>query len=105
MNVRAWRHALLALPLIVIAAALTFSFRLVSQIEWQSTPRWQLLHEVFAAFIAAEVAAFAVSRFGLERRRLPLFIGLGFLGASIADLVAALMSQGNYFTPLVGQTN
>jgi signal transduction histidine kinase len=104
MNARAWRHALLALPLIVIAAALTLSFRLVSQIEWQSTPHWQLLFELSAAFIAAEVAAFALSRFGLEHRRLPLFIGLGFLGAAISDLIAALVSQGNYLTPLVGQT-
>src|ERR1041384_8558800 len=104
MNARAWRHALLALPLIVVAAALTLSFRLVSQIEWQSTAHWQLLFELSAAFIAAEVAAFALSRFGLEHRRLPLFIGLGFLGAAISDLMAALVSPGQCRSPLVGRT-
>src|ERR1041384_5613123 len=104
MKARAWYHALLAVALVGIAAALTLSFRLVSQIEWRSTPQWELLFELLAALTAAQVAAFALSRFGLERRRLPLFIGLGFLGAAISDLIAALVSQGNYVQPLVGQT-
>jgi hypothetical protein len=104
MKARAWYHALLAVALVGIAAALTLSFRLVSQIEWRSTPQWQLLFELLAALTAAQVAAFALSRFGLERRRLPLFIGLGFFGAAISDLIAALVSQGNYVQPLVGRT-
>jgi signal transduction histidine kinase len=87
-----------------MVAALSLSFRLVGQLEWQGSPRWQLLYELLGAFIALQVAAFALSRFGLEGRRLPLFIGLAYLGAAIADLVAGLVSQGIYLTPLVGQT-
>lgn len=90
--------------LLLMVAALSLSFRLVGQVEWQGSARWQLLYELLGAFIALQVAAFALSRFGLEGRRLPLFIGLAYLGAAISDLVAGLVSQGVYVTPLVGQT-
>jgi signal transduction histidine kinase len=104
MRVRKWQSVLLVVLLLGIAAALALSFRVVAGLAWQGSPRWQLLYELFSAFIAFEVAAFAISRFGLEARRLPLFIGLAFLGAGIADLVAGLVSQGLYVTPLVGQS-
>lgn len=104
MRVRKWQSVLLVVALLGIAAALALSFRVVGGLAWQGSPRWQLLYELFSAFIAFEVAAFAISRFGLEARRLPLFIGLAYLGAGIADLVAGFVSQGLYVTPLVGQS-
>lgn len=90
--------------LLALAAALALSYRLVPELEWQGSPRWQLLYELIGAFIALQVAVFALSRFALEARRLPLFIGLAYLGAAISDAGAALVSQGQYLTPLVGQT-
>lgn len=104
MRRHSWQPALLAVLLLLIVAAWSVSFRLVGQLEWQGNARWQLLYELFSAFIALEVAAFALSRFGLEGRRLPLFIGLAYLGAAVSDLVAGLVSQGIYVTPLVSQT-
>jgi signal transduction histidine kinase len=67
--------------------------------------RLQWLYELMAAGLSLQVAAFALSRFGLERRRLPLFVGLAFLSGTIADGVAAALSQGRYWTPLISQTD
>ena len=74
-------------------------------LKWQGGLRLQITFEVIGACIALEVAVFAVSRFGLERRRLPLFVGLAFLATVVADIVAALIAHGRYFFPLVGETS
>lgn len=66
--------------------------------------RLQWLYEVLGAGLALQVAAFGLSRFGLSRRRLALWVGLGFLSGAVADGVAAALSQGRYLVPLVGQT-
>lgn len=104
MGRRPWQHFALVLALLVIAAALALSYRLVGYLEWRGNATWQVIYELVAAALAVEVAAFAVSRFGLEHRRLPLFIGLAYLGAGIADLVAAPIALGRYVFPLVRQT-
>ena len=103
MGTRSWRQIGLALVLLAIAAALLLSERLVTHVAWHGTPIWQSAYELIAAAIAIEVAAFALSRFGLERRRLPLFVGLAYLGGGVADLVASLVAQGNYLMPQVRQ--
>ena len=103
MKSRQWR-ALSALLLAAGAAILTIWFRPIPAMSWPGTARWQLVYECVGAAIALEVALFALSRFSLEQRRLPLFIGLGYLSAAIANLVAALLCQGNYIQPLVGET-
>jgi signal transduction histidine kinase len=64
----------------------------------------QWLYELLAAGLSLQVAAFGVARFGLERRRVPLWVGLGFLSGTVADGVAAALSQGRYVVPLAGQT-
>jgi signal transduction histidine kinase len=103
MRARKWRSVLWAGALLGVVAALALSFRL-PPLQWQSSARWHVLYESFGAFVALEVAAFALSRFWLEGRRLPLFIGLAYLGAAISDAMAAVVSQGIFFTPLAGQT-
>ncbi len=90
--------------LAALAVLLVASFLLAQNLEWRGNARWQLLEESIGAFLAFEVAAFALLHYGLEARRLPLFIGLAYLSASISDLVSALLSQGYYAQPLVGQT-
>jgi len=95
---------LLVILLAALAALLVGSFLLATNLEWRGSARWQLLHESIGAFLAFEVAAFALMHYGLEARRLPLFIGLAYLSAAIADSVSALLSQGFYAQPLVGQT-
>ena len=104
MKAGIWTRTLLVVLLVGLAALLVASFLLATNLEWQGSARWQLLHESIGAFLAFEVAAFALLHYGLEARRLPLFIGLAYLSAAIADLVAAFLSQGAYVQPLVGQT-
>ena len=95
---------LLAVLLAASTAVLAFGLRPIPAASWPGNARWQVVYECVGAAIALEVAIFALSRFGLEQRRLPLFIGLGYLSAAIADMVAALLCQGNYLVPPVGET-
>ncbi len=104
MKPQGWRRGLGVIPWLLSAAALVLSFRLIPAVPWHGSAGWQLVYELIGAAIAVEVAAFALSRFGLEGQRVPLFIGLSYLGAAVADLVAALVCQGNHLTPLVGHT-
>jgi len=104
MKTGTWMRTLLVGLLAALAVLLVASFLLAQNLEWRGNARWQLLEESIGAFLAFEVAAFALLHYGLEARRLPLFIGLAYLSASIADLVSALVSQGYYAQPLVGQT-
>ena len=104
MKAGTWTRTLLVVFLATLAALLVASFLLTQNLEWRGSARWQLLYESIGAFLAFEVAAFALLHYGLEARRLPLFIGLAYLSAAIADLVAALLAQGVYVQPLVGQT-
>jgi signal transduction histidine kinase len=104
MRTGTWTRTLLVVLLATLAVLLVASFLLAQNLEWRGNARWQLLYESIGAFLAFEVAAFALLHYGLEARRLPLFIGLAYLGAGVADLVAALLSQGEYVQPLVGQT-
>jgi signal transduction histidine kinase len=99
------RPTLLGILLLVLLAGILAGLFLMPAPEWTGGPRLQITYEVIGACIAFEVAAFAVSRFGLERRRLPLFIGLAYLAAVTADVVAALLAHGTYFVPLTGETN
>ncbi len=98
-----WRP-LLAVLLAASAGVLAFGVQPIPATAWPGNERWQVVYECIGAAIAIEVAVFALSRFGLEQRRLPLFIGLGYLSAAIADMVAALLCQGNYLVPPVGET-
>ncbi|MGO9527114.1 MAG: sensor histidine kinase [Verrucomicrobiia bacterium] len=104
MKTGTWMRTLLVGLLAALAVLLVASFLLAQNLEWRGNARWQLLEESIGAFLAFEVAAFALLHYGLEARRLPLFIGLAYLSASISDLVSALLSQGYYAQPLVGQT-
>ena len=104
MKTGTWTRTLLAGLLAALAVLLVASFRLAQSLEWQGNTRWQLIEESIGAFLAFEVAAFALLHYGLEARRLPLFIGLAYLSAAVTDLVSALLSQGYYAQPLVGQT-
>jgi hypothetical protein len=100
MKTRTWTRTLL----VALAVLLVASFRLAQSFQWQGNARWQLIEESISAFLAFEVAAFALLHYGLEARRLPLFIGLAYLSAAVTDLVSAVLSQGFYAQPLVGQT-
>jgi signal transduction histidine kinase len=104
MKAGTWTRTLLVVLLAALAVLLVVSFLLAQNLEWRGTTRWQLLYESIGAFLAFEVAAFALLHYGLESRRLLLFIGLAYLSAAISDVVAALLSQGFYAQPLVGQT-
>jgi signal transduction histidine kinase len=104
MGRRSWQQVALGLTLVALVATLVLSYPLAGHLEWRGNATWQLVYDLVGAAIAMEVAAFALSRFGLERRRLPMFIGIAYLGAGIADLVAALVAQGNYILPLVRHT-
>ena len=104
MKTGTWTRTLLVGLLTALAVLLVGSFLLVQNLEWHGNARWQLMDESIGAFLAFEVAAFALLHYGLEARRLPLFIGLAYLSASISDLVSAVLSQGFYVQPLVGQT-
>jgi signal transduction histidine kinase len=104
MKVLKVQRVLFVIAFLAIAAALGFIFWSAPEMEWSTSPRWQLLAELLGACVAVEVAAFALSRFGLERRRLPMFIGLAYLGAAVADLCAAVVAQGYYLMPLIGRT-
>src|SRR5579871_3197947 len=104
MKAGTWTRTLLVGLLAALAVMLVVSFLLAENLEWRGNARWQLLFESFGAFLAFEVAAFALMHYGLEARRLLLLIGLAYLSAAISDVVAAVLSQGIYVLPLVGQT-
>jgi len=83
----------MAVLLAASAVVLAFGMRPLPEMSWPGNARWQVVYECVGAAVALEVAVFALLRFGLEQRRLPLFIGLGYL-----------LCQGNYLVPPVGES-
>jgi signal transduction histidine kinase len=97
-----WREILLGAVLALgVAGAVAAGFYFGAPFAWGVTSRWQLSLEILGVAVALQVAAFALTQFWLERQRLSLYVGLAFLAATIADLVAALVSQDSYYAPRV----
>src|ERR1700733_14793194 len=64
MKTGTWTRVLRVGMLTVLAALLVASFLLVQTLEWQGNARWQLMEESIGAFLAFEVAVFALLHYG-----------------------------------------